>query len=93
MEEVNRRVGERVQKEMAASRAAQAQVEDNFLSRTQQEQDWAMFLMGFASEHEKGSGELDNFVTLVKAASVSFSSDFEFPRSRGGCIKLLGGDV
>jgi hypothetical protein len=72
VEEVNRRVEERVKTEMAASRVAQAQAQDDFLSRSQQEQNWATFLMSFGGQHEQGSGELGNLLTLVKAASVSF---------------------
>jgi hypothetical protein len=76
VDEVDRRVEERVEKEIAATRAEQAQTEKAFLSRSQQEQDVAAFLMGFGRQHEQDNG--DALLTLVRAASVSFSFGF-FP--------------
>jgi hypothetical protein len=101
VEEVDRRVEKRLERERAALRATQTQNEREFLTRDERDRDMAAFLLAFSQPKQPEEGMGDSLLTLVKATRVCFpfmlfpaslsSVTPDFPRSRGGWVKFSGG--
>jgi hypothetical protein len=81
VEEVDRRVEERVELERAEMRAAQAQGEREFLSRDERDRDMAAMLLAFSQPEQPERGMGESLLTLVKATRVSVAFTF-FPALR-----------